>query len=53
VPVAEIAGNAKNKASLLVVTRKVTVCPLSFPGPGEMLVAQPLTVCAPASSFTV
>ena len=32
---------------------KVSVCPLSFGGPGVMLVAQLATVCAPASSATV
>ena len=32
---------------------EVSVCPASFAGPAEIPVAQPATVCAPASSKTV
>ena len=35
------------------MTMKSTVWVASFEGPAEMFVAQPFTVCAPASSFTV
>ena len=34
-------------------TVKLTACPASAAGPGEMPVAQPATVCAPASSRMV
>src|SRR5438309_1453232 len=43
---------SKSAAFVLPVTANVNVCPLSF-GPAEMAVAQPGTVCAPASSVTV
>ena len=48
-----IAGSTENNALLLVETWKATVCPASFAGPGEMLVAKPGTVCAPAVLSTV
>ena len=38
---------------MLPVTTKVSVWPLSLAGPALMPVAQPATVCAPASSSTV
>src|SRR6185503_21193023 len=54
VPVGLIAGPAENRPELVLpVTSKATVWPDSLAGPGEMAVAQLLTVCAPASSFTV
>ncbi len=55
-PVVELMAGALVNARLPVVpvtlTLKVNgVCPVSPPGPCEMPVAKPLTVCAPASSF--
>src|SRR6516225_5734194 len=48
-----MAGADENSAALSELTRNETVCEDSFAGPGEMLVAQPATVCGPASSKTV
>ena len=42
-----------NRAVLLLVTTKVSVCPASSGGPAEMAVAQPVTVFGPESSQTV
>ena len=48
------AGPAENSAALvLLVTVKVSVWPDSSAGPALIAVAQPGTVCAPASSSTV
>src|SRR5262245_12564248 len=49
-PVVSTAGNTENSVSLFVLTRKLRDCPDSSVGPAVMLVAHPLTVCAPASS---
>ena len=47
-------GLAANRPALvLLVTMKLTVWPASLAGPALMAVAQPVTVCAPASSSTV
>jgi hypothetical protein len=52
-PVGEIAGCVENNGLLLLVTMKFTAWPDSFVAPRLMAVAQPTTVCAPASSSTV
>src|ERR1700760_1596511 len=49
-----MAGAAANSPGLLSpVTTKSTVWPDSSAGPGEIAVANPATVCGPASSATV
>jgi hypothetical protein len=53
VPVLLIAGSAEKRALLLVVTVKVSACPLSSAGPALMPVAQLAIVCAPALSADV
>src|SRR5687767_2114093 len=53
VPFDETAGCVEKSALLLFVTVKVTVCPDSSAGPGEIDVAQFVNVCAPESSLTV
>ncbi len=54
VPAADTAGCAENRALLLLEIRlKSTVCDASLAGPAEIAVAQPATVAAPLSSFTV
>src|SRR5437867_2082985 len=45
-------GWAENRALLLLLSWKVSACPLSSAGPALMAVAQPVTVCAAASSST-
>ena len=53
-PSGSIGGLAANRAALLsLVTTKSTVWPDSLAGPALMPVAQPATVCGPASSLTV
>ena len=47
---ASMAGGRANRAGLSVVVRKVSVWPASPAGPAEIAVAQPGTVCIPASS---
>src|SRR5262245_40188347 len=51
-PVADTAGWALNSVLLSLVATKSTVWADSF-GPAVMLIAQPMTVWAPASSFAV
>ena len=51
VPLAETAGCALKRALFPFEVTNVSVCEASF-GPAEMDVAQPATVCGPASSFT-
>src|SRR5438876_11977791 len=46
-----MAGCTANRAVLVLLTRKATAWPDSLAGPG-LKVAQPVTVCAPASSLT-
>jgi len=49
-----MVGPALNRVGLVLpVMLKVSVWPASSGGPALMAVAQGLTVCAPASSFTV
>src|SRR5438093_13459219 len=50
-----MAGPVENSAGLLLPATwyASTVCADSFAGPGEKFVAQPATVCGPASSSTV
>ena len=51
-PVGEIAGAVENRLGLLLlVTWKSTICVL--PSPSLIAVAQPATVCVPASSSEV
>src|SRR5262245_27317709 len=45
-----MAGWALNRPLLLLLTRNARVCPDSLGGPALRAVAQPGTVCAPASS---
>src|ERR1044072_1727548 len=47
------AGGTLNKPLLLLLTRKLTIWPVSFDGPGKMFVAQLATVCAPALLLAV
>ena len=46
-------AGAEQAAFVLLVTMKVSVCPASSGGPALIAVAQPATVCSPASSITV
>ena len=52
-PLASTAGCALKSALLLFVTMKLMTCALSFAGPALIAVAQPFTVCGPASSLSV
>ena len=53
-PAGLTAGPAEKRLGfVLFVTTNVTAWPDSFAGPALIPVAQPLTVCAPASSATV
>ena len=53
VPFGAIDGCAENNALLLFETMKFSVWPASPGGPALIAVAQPGTVCGPASSSTV
>ena len=53
VPLAAIAGWLENRPLLLFDTMKSTTWVDSLAGPLLIAVAQPTTVCAPPSSFTV
>src|SRR5207248_2801445 len=54
VPVAgSMVGCTANSSGLSADTVKVRVWPASSAGPRDMVVAQPVTLCAPASDATV
>ena len=52
-PGGETTGCTAKSALLSFATKNETACAASSAGPAEIAVAQPATVCAPASSATV
>ena len=52
-PAPSMAGCTENNPLLSLDTLKLTVWPASSAGPGEIAVAHPAAVCAPASSNTI